>query len=185
MKVKINTGQSTVVSTKTVRETLGLSLQDATYMVKEGQFECPDEMFTKLNDLLQHRTGGFLEPVAVATTTQCSEVNVKTTVESLLAVTEEWVKFVSKNEPVMNCIVTGLIGSLKPSVSVRGRKEKGKFMNVVSIEIENPKEIEAAKILAVHLNSFIVDSINKICSSQAAFKHDFNEWYCKDDEHES
>ena len=63
MKVKINAGRSTLDAIKIVQEVLGVSLKKAHGIVTGGEFECPDEMFTKLNTNLQTGVGGFLEPI--------------------------------------------------------------------------------------------------------------------------
>ena len=79
----------------------------------------------------------------------------------------------------------GLIGSLKPNVRVQLHKRGDKFVSVVLVDVEDQKEVEAAKVLATTLNDFIVDSIKEVANFRATFKRDFAEWYYKDDEHES
>lgn len=180
MEVKINAGRSVLGSIKIVKETLGLSIKDAHDMVKAGQFECPDEMFTQLNDRLQE-AGGFLEPITT-TAQKDSEVSVKTTVESSLVVSEEFASFAKENPSLTENVVMGLIRSLKPGTHVYLRKKEDKFVNIVSVEIEDQKEVESAKVLAVTLNNFVVDSIKEVGNFRATFKRDFTEWYCKEDE---
>ena len=184
MKVKINAGRSTLDAIKIVQEVLGVSIKKAHGMVTGGEFECPDEMFTKLNTRLQTGVGGFLEPITTVAPKN-SEVKVKATIESSLVVSEEWALFTKENDSLMENVVMGLIGSLKPNVHVQLHKRGDKFVGDVLVDVEDQKEEEAAKVLAATLNDFIVDSIKEVANFRATFKRDFAEWYYKDDEHES
>lgn len=184
MEVKINVGQSKLGAVKIVKDTLNIGLKEAADAVTAGQFSCPDEMFIKLNTNLQTGVGGFLEPITTAAPKD-SEVKVKTTVESSLVVSEEWVSFTKENHSLMESVVMGLIGYLKPDVRVQTRQREDKFVSVVLVNVEDQKEVEAAKALATTLNDFIVESIKEVANFQATFKHDFAEWYYKDDEYAS
>lgn len=184
MEVKINVGRSKLDAIKIVKETLGISLNAAHAAVNADHFECPNETFMQLNTRLQTEVGGFIEPVSAAVPKN-SEVKVKTTVESSLVVSEEWVSFTKENHSLLESVVMGLIGFLKPDVRVQTCQREDKFVSVVLVDVEDQKEVEAAKVLATTLNDFIVESIKEVANFQATFKRDFAEWYYKDDEYES